>query len=95
MLVVDGRDDSVDRMRACLAEVGYSDVKIDYVSGRLVAYYMCGANRYSDARRAVWRAFTLVFPSTYVCWGCYETNGAQPGHDHCGTCRCCQPKDDT
>lgn len=89
MLSVEGKPVMVERVQASLTEIGFHDVHVTSWDHETLIFSHLPHGRSEDARRAVWKAAAVIFPQTYVCWGCFESNSRSNVRRHCSTCSCC------
>lgn len=78
----------LEKLQASLAETGFTDITVSLGNNRDILFAHYGQFGH-HARRAAWKASALIFPTTYVCWGCFESNAGFTIQRHCGSCPCC------
>ena len=82
-------DLSVQRLQASLYEIGFDRVSVSLEQDFGFLLDSSGHGSYREMRHAIWKAAAFLFPLTYVCWPCFESNaGGVPNH-HCSSCTCC------
>lgn len=87
---VEGNEVMVEKLQASLAEIGFDRVKVSLGrDGDLLFTFIDPTDFTRTARMAVWKASALIFPTSYVCWSCFENNAGFKSNHHCGFCRCC------
>lgn len=87
---VEGDEVMIEKLQASLAEIGFDHVTISLGHDQDILFTFNDFGGYvEEARRAVWRASALIFPTTHVCWGCFESNAGFGVNLHCSYCRCC------